>query len=110
MSAHRAVNRTEEAANANGAARQPIILFLDRELVHTREPAAIPATSELWGVGRAAAACRDMAVRIAERLHKWGARARSRRALASMDARMRRDIGLTDHEVWREVNKPFWHE
>jgi uncharacterized protein YjiS (DUF1127 family) len=35
-------------------------------------------------------------------------RARARRELLGMDARMRADIGITWMEAMREANKPFW--
>jgi uncharacterized protein YjiS (DUF1127 family) len=39
---------------------------------------------------------------------EWRQRAHERRQLASMDARMRRDLGLSNLDLWCEVNKPFW--
>lgn len=39
---------------------------------------------------------------------EWERRARERRQLASLDARMRRDLGLSNLDLWCEVNKPFW--
>ena len=38
----------------------------------------------------------------------WTRRARTRQALKHLDAHMLRDIGLTDFEVRREVERPFW--
>ena len=38
----------------------------------------------------------------------WHERARGRRLLATMDERLRRDIGITRFEVIRETSKPFW--
>ncbi|MGP1397149.1 MAG: DUF1127 domain-containing protein [Inquilinaceae bacterium] len=38
----------------------------------------------------------------------WRFRRRSRRALAQMDDRMMRDIGVTRLDVVREYRKPFW--
>jgi len=38
----------------------------------------------------------------------WARRMQQRRELASMDARMRRDIGVDRLEVGRETRKPFW--
>lgn len=38
----------------------------------------------------------------------WRARARQRRALATLDDQMLRDIGVTRVEVARECEKPFW--
>jgi uncharacterized protein YjiS (DUF1127 family) len=39
---------------------------------------------------------------------EWQQRGRERRQLASLDARMRRDLGLSNLDLWCEVNKPFW--
>jgi uncharacterized protein YjiS (DUF1127 family) len=39
---------------------------------------------------------------------EWRERARSRRDLRHLDARMRADIGLSPAEVERECGKPFW--
>jgi uncharacterized protein YjiS (DUF1127 family) len=47
---------------------------------------------------------------ISEALCKWRHRSRSRAALATLDDRMLKDIGITRIDVWREVNKPFWRE
>jgi uncharacterized protein YjiS (DUF1127 family) len=41
-------------------------------------------------------------------LSGWRERARSRRSLHHLDARMLRDIGLTPADVERECRKPFW--
>jgi uncharacterized protein YjiS (DUF1127 family) len=38
----------------------------------------------------------------------WRARARQRHALASLDARLLRDIGITPYDAACECNKPFW--
>lgn len=35
---------------------------------------------------------------------------RQRRALATLDARGRRDIGLTEGDVARELSKPIWSQ
>jgi len=40
----------------------------------------------------------------------WRQRSRDRRALALMDERSLRDLGLTHYEVFYEVRKPFWRE
>lgn len=39
---------------------------------------------------------------------EWRARMRERRALAAMDDRLLRDIGLSRSDVWSESSKPFW--
>ena len=38
----------------------------------------------------------------------WRERARQRQALASLDERLLRDIGLTPYDAAYECNKPFW--
>ena len=40
----------------------------------------------------------------------WRQRLRDRRALALMDERSLRDLGLTRYEAYYEVHKPFWRE
>ena len=49
-------------------------------------------------------------VRLARR--RWNAvpgdRLRERRELATLDHRMRRDIGVTPSDIASECNKPFW--
>ena len=41
-------------------------------------------------------------------LEAWGDRVRQRRELLTLDARMLRDIGVTQCEVFEEARKPFW--
>jgi uncharacterized protein YjiS (DUF1127 family) len=43
-------------------------------------------------------------------LREWRRRSRDRQALAGLDARMLRDIGLTPGEAEFIINKPFWRE
>jgi uncharacterized protein YjiS (DUF1127 family) len=43
-------------------------------------------------------------------VRQWRQRARDRTALARLDSRMLRDIGLTPGDVMREINRPFWRE
>jgi uncharacterized protein YjiS (DUF1127 family) len=38
----------------------------------------------------------------------WIDRARQRKALAGLDERMLRDIGITRYDAERECSKPFW--
>ena len=42
------------------------------------------------------------------RLVMWQRRFEERQKLASMDARLRDDIGLTEADVDSEARKPFW--
>ena len=48
--------------------------------------------------------------RSLDRLREWRQRSHGRRELAALDERMLRDIGLSQADVWREVNKPFWRK
>ncbi|MEM9592474.1 MAG: DUF1127 domain-containing protein [Pseudomonadota bacterium] len=41
-------------------------------------------------------------------IEAWWRIARQRRALARLDDRMLRDVGLTREQVDREVMRPFW--
>ena len=41
-------------------------------------------------------------------LREWRRRAHGRTALARLDDRMLRDIGLTRADALREIDKPFW--
>lgn len=43
-------------------------------------------------------------------LRAWRQRARSRRDLAQLDARLLRDIGLERAVAMREACKPFWRD
>ena len=40
----------------------------------------------------------------------WQQRARERHNLAAMSHHMRRDMGLSDADVFRELEKPFWRQ
>lgn len=41
-------------------------------------------------------------------VREWRRRSRGRRELAQLDAKTRRDIGVTAAEIARECRKPFW--
>jgi uncharacterized protein YjiS (DUF1127 family) len=49
-----------------------------------------------------------LAIKGLEILLAWQERAAQRRALAELDDRMLKDIGLTRADVDRECAKPFW--
>ena len=51
----------------------------------------------------------EAATRAVRTLLTWQERDRQRRALAQLDARMLKDIGLSRAEVDLELRKPFWH-
>ncbi|MFK0573929.1 DUF1127 domain-containing protein [Endozoicomonas sp.] len=40
----------------------------------------------------------------------WQYRVEGRQNLAKMDARLLKDIGLTESDRLREISKPFWQE
>lgn len=46
--------------------------------------------------------------RVLERLMLWQSRAAERTALAELDERLLRDMGLSRRDVERESRKPFW--
>jgi len=45
---------------------------------------------------------------LGQLLLAWQTRADTRRQLASLDARLLRDIGLHVDDVHQEISKPFW--
>ncbi|MEE8500205.1 MAG: DUF1127 domain-containing protein [Kiloniellales bacterium] len=49
------------------------------------------------------------AARLVRTLLTWQERAQQRHALAQLDARMLKDVGLSRAEVDLELRKPFWH-
>ncbi len=51
----------------------------------------------------------EAAARALRTLLTWQERDRQRRALAQLDARMLKDVGLSRAEVDLELRKPFWH-
>ncbi len=50
----------------------------------------------------------EAALRFFDVLLIWQERDRQRRALAGMDDRMRRDVGLSWADIQLELRKPFW--
>jgi uncharacterized protein YjiS (DUF1127 family) len=46
--------------------------------------------------------------RLSTRLARWRRRAQGRSALAQLGPLERRDVGLSDADVWRESRKPPW--
>jgi uncharacterized protein YjiS (DUF1127 family) len=48
--------------------------------------------------------------RLAETLVAWHRRARERAELTQLDAWTKRDLGLSDGDVWREAQKSRWQE
>ena len=47
-------------------------------------------------------------LRLAERVLEWHEQSRQRAMLATLDAHLLRDIGLTAADVAEECRKPFW--
>ena len=50
----------------------------------------------------------ELVVRGFAMLLLWQGRATQRHALARLDDRLLRDVGLSQSEVTRELRKPFW--
>jgi len=50
----------------------------------------------------------QIAAQAFETLLIWQERDQQRRALAQLDARMLKDVGLSRAEVGLELRKPFW--
>ena len=48
--------------------------------------------------------------RAIERLLRWRALARERRALLELDDHMLKDIGISRHDAWLEARRPFWDD
>jgi len=61
-----------------------------------------PGPSRLWPV------VGDWLVRAGRRLLLWHRRARARRELRRLDARLLDDIGMTPAKAEAEWRKPFW--
>ncbi len=57
---------------------------------------------------RPAASWRDTARATLRLIALWRERAQQRQALASLDERLLRDIGITRSQAALECNKPFW--
>ncbi len=51
----------------------------------------------------------EAAARMVRTLLTWQERDQQRHALAQLDARMLKDVGLSRAEVELELRKPFWH-
>ena len=49
-----------------------------------------------------------VAIELAHLIARWSHRVNSRRALASLEPHMLRDIGLTQEAALKESEKPFW--
>jgi uncharacterized protein YjiS (DUF1127 family) len=49
-----------------------------------------------------------VAIRIFDGVARWHARMHERATLATLDERMRKDIGVTHTDIAREAGKPFW--
>ena len=67
-------------------------------------PNAAPATN----AAPAARPRRHWTLQALDTFLEWRERARQRHALARLDDRMLRDIGLSRADVYREYRKPFW--
>jgi uncharacterized protein YjiS (DUF1127 family) len=69
----------------------------------------IGATEYLAGFPtRSTDSWRDIAHAALRLIATWRARSRQRQALASLDDRLLRDIGITRGQAEHECSKPFW--
>ncbi|MBV8614620.1 MAG: DUF1127 domain-containing protein [Acetobacteraceae bacterium] len=66
------------------------------------------AASFLAAAGPPFIPSRPVRVSVWRKAQEAWRRHRSRQALAQLDARLLRDIGVTFAEAENEVNKPFW--
>jgi uncharacterized protein YjiS (DUF1127 family) len=73
-----------------------------------RDPIARHATARLTSPTETRLRRVGLARQVLALLALWFHRGRERRQLMAMNARERRDLGVTDLEVRLEVNKPFW--
>ena len=64
--------------------------------------ARMPALSEFG------ARLRAVSLRAVGLLLAWRERGRQRTALATLDDRALRDIGVSRADIWVEADKPFW--
>jgi len=71
-------------------------------------PFSIPVPNQCDGVRSPAESLRSLANRLRLCVRQADQRLRQRRALARLDARLLRDIGVTAEQAERESSKPFW--
>ena len=50
------------------------------------------------------------ALRVVGILAKWEERRRTRRGLGRLDPHLLKDVGLTPHDVAREMTRPMWRD
>jgi uncharacterized protein YjiS (DUF1127 family) len=92
------------------AATHSVISVALEEVGLTRADALAEAKRQPWDLEprhprkRRGPAPRMVATWLMEAARRW----QSRRAIAHLDARMLRDIGVSYAEAESEVNKPFW--
>ena len=74
----------------------------------TQRATALKAATGRIGAGFSRGLIQAAAARVFGTLLLWQRRANERHALAHLDDRMRRDLGLSRAEIARELRKPFW--
>ena len=72
------------------------VTFKDAEIHHATWPTDAVRGAAVW------------LRRLWASLSSWQARATQRRALAALDHRLLRDVGLTRDQAAAESKKPFW--
>ncbi len=69
-----------------------------------------PASSGYGGRWRHNLKPLNLVSRVFGRLIVWQERAEQRHALAMLDDRQLKDIGLSRADIVREISKPFWRD
>ncbi len=73
-----------------------------------RTDATMTAEIGIWQDFPPQSALRRALAAMAGHYGAWTSRSRQRRALAELDDRLLRDIGVTRYEAACEAEKPFW--
>jgi uncharacterized protein YjiS (DUF1127 family) len=63
----------------------------------------VDSAQKLWSAVKKQTRARDF-----NTVHNWHHRSRSRISLAHLSPRLLDDVGITDEQRQREINKPFW--
>lgn len=77
-------------------------------MAHTINTKLITAGSTVSTPVRALAKVRRFAVKCMQIIVVWQDRAEQRHALAELNERMLKDIGVSNVDAYKEARKPFW--